>query len=563
MLAISLRFPAKRFHATPWGRQVNEGAVEWPPSPWRLLRSLVAVWRHKFSEVTEMQMGELLRHLTAPPHFRLPRASQGHTRHYMPLVSGDRTKIFDTFVAVEPHEALVIAWPDVDLPNTERVLLKQLLESMTYFGRAESWVCGELLEDIPAECTVEPLELGEESSESGELIRTLVAVSADEHAAWYEKTLNEHRQRRLRAIEAAAATKKKSADKVKLSKKDEESIAASLPATLLDALHCDTGELRKAGWNQPPGSRWLNYALPQDAFAPIGEIRRRASTTTALPTAARFAVCGKVRPLLTEAIRIGDRARNILMGCSKSVRSDENAAPVFSGKCFDGSPMQGGHRHAHFLCEANGEDGKISHLTVFAPMGFDRDDELAFQRFAKSGIWGNDGYDMQLVLLGIGVPADFGGANAKAGQSPMLHASRTWISRTPFVPTRHFSRKGIPGREAVERNAALYEQLVAAVRFEMRHCQGIQHWADEVAIEPLLGTDEFGTHLVAGQLKSWMKFRRERLKGNGRHAGSHGFGFRLTFPEAVRGPIALGYGCHFGLGVFEPSLQDAGRSILR
>ncbi len=35
---IKLTFPAGRYHATPWGRHVNEGVAEWPPSPWRLLR---------------------------------------------------------------------------------------------------------------------------------------------------------------------------------------------------------------------------------------------------------------------------------------------------------------------------------------------------------------------------------------------------------------------------------------------------------------------------------------------------------------------------------------------
>jgi len=42
MPLIELRFPAGRYHATPWGSHVNEGAVEWPPSPWRLLRALIA-----------------------------------------------------------------------------------------------------------------------------------------------------------------------------------------------------------------------------------------------------------------------------------------------------------------------------------------------------------------------------------------------------------------------------------------------------------------------------------------------------------------------------------------
>ena len=44
MIAIRLRFLTGRFHATPWGHHVNEGVVEWPPSPWRLLRALVATF---------------------------------------------------------------------------------------------------------------------------------------------------------------------------------------------------------------------------------------------------------------------------------------------------------------------------------------------------------------------------------------------------------------------------------------------------------------------------------------------------------------------------------------
>jgi CRISPR-associated protein Csb2 len=31
-----------------------------------------------------------------------------------------------------------------------------------------------------------------------------------------------------------------------------------------------------------------------------------------------------------------------------------------------------------------------------------------------------------------------------------------------------------------------------------------------------------------------------------------GLSLRLTFEQPVRGPIALGFGSHFGLGLFEP-----------
>ena len=32
MLTIGIKFPAGRYHATPWGRNVNEGVVEWAVS---------------------------------------------------------------------------------------------------------------------------------------------------------------------------------------------------------------------------------------------------------------------------------------------------------------------------------------------------------------------------------------------------------------------------------------------------------------------------------------------------------------------------------------------------
>ena|GEM_PF-6598726 len=46
MLALAFTFPGGRYHATLWNRHVNE---EWPPSPWRILRALIAVWHRKLS----------------------------------------------------------------------------------------------------------------------------------------------------------------------------------------------------------------------------------------------------------------------------------------------------------------------------------------------------------------------------------------------------------------------------------------------------------------------------------------------------------------------------------
>jgi hypothetical protein len=49
----------------------------------------------------------------------------------------------------------------------------------------------------------------------------------------------------------------------------------------------------------------------------------------------------------------------------------------------------------------------------------------------------------------------------------------------------------------------------------------------------------------------WMEFRRNRKEDRIRP----GYGLRIEFGEAVPETLALGYGCHFGLGQFRKA-QD-------
>src|SRR5258705_10693721 len=130
MTVLELRFPAGRFHATPWGRHVNEGAVEWPPSPWRILRALIATWHLKAKDnIPESSMRGLVASLVAKcPSYRLPKASLGHTRHYMPYLEGKNqktTKVFDTFVQVAAEEPVQVAW-DIELSPPEMETLRLL-----------------------------------------------------------------------------------------------------------------------------------------------------------------------------------------------------------------------------------------------------------------------------------------------------------------------------------------------------------------------------------------------------------------------------------------------------
>ena len=165
MVAIELRFTAGRFHATPWGRHVNEGAVEWPPSPWRLLRALLAVWHRKRSDIPEATVRGLMRSLSVPPEFRLPPATIGHTRHYLRRYKpGESDMVFDTFIAVAPDDPVLFRWRDLQLPSGQAEVLRSLLGALGYFGRAESWVEASLNPEWPGEINSCPVN-GQAASE--------------------------------------------------------------------------------------------------------------------------------------------------------------------------------------------------------------------------------------------------------------------------------------------------------------------------------------------------------------------------------------------------------------
>src|SRR6267142_5693543 len=106
MIAVRQRFLSGRFHSTPWGHHVNEGALEWPPSSWRLLRALVATFhRARPDDVNEKMLARLLDALSSsPPVFQLPPAASAHTRHYD--VANGGVKFFDAFVALDPEAPL-------------------------------------------------------------------------------------------------------------------------------------------------------------------------------------------------------------------------------------------------------------------------------------------------------------------------------------------------------------------------------------------------------------------------------------------------------------------------
>lgn len=550
MLEIELTFPSGRFHATPWDHHVNEGVVEWPPSPWRLLRALMATWYLKStaeeSERTDEEE-DALRSLIwslagEPPEYVLPAGVPAHTRHYMPLFRGKTTKVFDTFLDVG-QQPVVIRWPEADLAHAERALLARLVRRLGYLGRAESWVegkvraeaGGEVADVVPAEAGDQ--EVGEQAGEA-EIVRVLAPMPGSEYASWRAAEISRREAASLEDKQARARTRGKAPEKQKLTAKDRQKVSAQVPETLFEALQADTGDLRKAGWSAPPGSRWLDYRRPAGKISARPVPRPPRKDAEPKRTVARYALASAVLPRLTEALKVAEKVREGLM-------SRGGAVPVFSGKDSDGRPLRG-HRHAFILPEANGRQGRLTHVTVYAEKGFEPKALGALHRLPK--VWGHGGHDIQTVLIGVGTRDTFAGEDLDAGECPLLVKSRVWVSRTPFVPTRHpkSTRAGKPKLDHRGLQIGSPEHDLHRLLTELRPDDPLP---DPVGVEPTAGT------YLGGKAVRWSAFRTQRKKGEGRRASGIGYGFRIEFPQPVPGPIAVGYGAHFGLGVFVPLIH--------
>lgn len=556
MIAISFKFLAGRYHATPWGRHVNEGAVEWPPSPWRILRALVATWKRTLPNLPQHEVEPILRELAkSPPEFDLPRASTGHTRHYMPWFKkgpDDRTLVFDTFVAVARDAALLVRWPGASLDDAQRGTLARILANLNMLGRSESWCEASLPQSEPrpsgsgssdfmAESLgrgfrVKPLNGGTVSSDH-EIVRLLCPHPDSAFSA--EHVTDEREE----TVEVDVQTKKGPKTK---KQKQKKSVLVYDPNW---HLCMETLRLHDQKWSDPPGSRWVQYTRPRDCFKiePQRVASLRVRTHPRIQVV-RYALDSTVLPLVTETLPVAEAARRALMSIHGRLTEHNGVrgrSSVFSGKNEAGIPLTG-HGHAYYLPTDEDGDGRLDHLTMFARDGFGPDERRSLDRLRelKTSRKGEERHPLRLLLLGMGARDEY-------CPGP-LQASQVWVSATPYVATRHAKTRG-RDRIDISSPVARAEFLMTDLRDQIRAvlCDFTGN-ADDVQIEPVL---DGGAFKVAWRWRP-IQFKRFRRKpgddGGRRLAGA----FSIVFPQPVAGPIALGHSSHFGMGLFVPVRND-------
>lgn len=504
MLAIAFTFSAGRYHATPWGRHVNEADLEWPPSPWRITRALIAVWHRKLDPARRdiALLERLLAKLAAEaPRYRVPGAVHAHTRHYMPGKGDKRTLIFDAFARLDAQEALTAVWPDVNLEPDEAELLDELLAGLGFLGRAESWADASRPADWFDECNCVPgdEEVDTTTGEVRERLDLLAPMPPDDYSAFQRSQ-----------IEGVA----KRAD---LKPKDRKAIADTLPDSWLSAVSLDTERLRAAGWSAPPAARSVAYLRPPGLLRPVAQVRRH---TLELPsvTTFRFALYGKPLPRIEDALRVGEWLRAAVMSRAKREYGESAIPPLLSGH---GLEKTDAHRHAFWLPEDADGDGRIDHLLAHVPAGLSGKSRTAVESLRR--LWNRDGQEWEVVLEGAGEAGRFAGP-AGAG-SVLCRSGQVFETVTPYLMPWHAKP-----RFGVE------EQV-------RREC-GARGLPEPKSVDMLQRIR------IAERERKPLDFHRFRAKRGQIQPDTRGCFLRLTFAKPVAGPLALGFGCHFGLGLF-------------
>lgn len=466
MLTIDIAILQGRYHATPWGRHVNEGVPEWPPSPFRLVRTLYDAWKRKRPDWSADRVEPILRALASQdPLFELPPARSSHIRIFYRQggeAESDKKLVFDPFVVVNPGAVARLGWPSVDLSASMQSDLDELLAVVGYLGRAESLVTL-TRSDAPLQANCSPADASAASRDT-ELVRVAGVARPDEHI------------------------------EIQLGKPKRKGAAPEL-LTWLDALTWGTAEVQAKKLSDPPALRWVGYRRSSDALearAPIAARPTMQQTDTVL-----LSIQGKIKPRVEDTVMVAERLRRFAMGAHKVlVRDPKRGSLTLAGKASPGVPGKD-HQHAYYLPWDRDGDGEIDHVIVHAAAGLDRSEIAALDRIYWPQAL-NRGQPLAVVPVATGT-------------REMFEPATRFRSATPFIPPRHYRQK---------RDGDHAEWLVRQLELEL------EHHHPGVRLSSALPMPQDGREV--GRKRRWLEYRRAR-KGETPKLG-YGFTIEVADP---------------------------------
>lgn len=506
-MGIVLRqsFLLGRYHANPWRAfAFDDPYGEWPPSPWRLLRAILArsfqLSRERESDSDDNLRQKLVRAFCESEiSFQLPAQSwrgpglqQYQPSEFKKIPPGadkpgektyNTTKTKDNFWVVSA-ETDSLFWM-LEGENWTRELLAHLddcLARMTYFGRAESISAIERLDSYSDRVRVNCELKGKRRSGSVPVLCPKVDATLDQVA----------------------------------SQTNDDAVAQS---------------------TIPPGAVW-KYAERPVRTRPIPKHPpRKAFPPTQI---IQFAIGGKVFPSPRYWLRITEKFRGVaLQKLAQQLTGNRNARfaelppeiranySLFTGKNAADTALAG-HQHAAFFLIPDSQT-KPSRLVCWRKAPFTDEEQTALLAAAEVPLawdFGSDDWKLRLVPLPVETPLP--------PDKNIFGESLVWETLTPFVPPLHiFGRNGKPKKGC---------EIETQIKKILFICE-----LPEASVTVLSRADSPA---------QWVKVHRpHRSRNQQTNDDKRALRIRLRFEKVVEGPIFLGHSCHFGLGLFVPSVE--------
>ena len=495
MLSIEIKFLNGRYHSTPWGKNVNEGMVEWPPSPFRFIRGMIDTWKRKEMELVDEKVMEVIKKLSKePPVFYLPPASSSHKRVFLSANKADPSEknlIFDAFVVLKRENPVYMLWNELTLNSEDIKILNSILSSMNYLGRSESWIEASAIQpetfNTPPHYFKVPVSNGDIKSDT-DPIDIACIVPWDQYSQ-------------------QPFCFKKGKAKKKLS--------------FFDLICLTSKEVMDMKLSEHPAIKWETYRRNTYCF----DINHnpKSSKTGSHINAVLYSIETKVAPMITETLEVAEKFRRKLMGIHKKVKGESAEISLnFSGKKINGKSAEG-HNHTYYLPLDKNSDGYIDHIAVLSNIPFDADELTALDII--SSLWQSKNKPDLLTI-----PVMWGNADNLCRMSPTLQ------SATPFLPTRFWKKS----------RGDLKEWLQNEVERELEN-HSIE--AKLINMEFVNQEDKGDFIMKNSSLRiKWHQFRRNRKEDKPRW----GYNLKLTFDRPLNMPVSIGYASHFGMGLFLP-----------
>lgn len=505
-LILCQSFPLGRFHATQWRvNPYDDPAGEWPPSPWRFVRAVVARWYQWSRETRDApdvaELDALVRAMCGSSysfHLSVEARRGSPLRQYHPVEFSwvpppkkgkfiPRVRAYGTSLVQDNYWSLPRGdggeiWWFLEGDDWKPELLEvfdRCLERLTYFGRAETLTAIKRVEVSASEpnCRLAQQPLSRLS------VRVLVPQPSATRADVERVTDDPEIARRTVPLGA------------KLTYADLPSRAPAREQQFILAPRAGCHLIQLAvGWNVAP------------------ELRATVRLT------ARFR-----STVVRELLLIKSRGQYATW--SAAPESLRTAIADMVGKDACGEPLKA-HEHSEFYTWW--QDGVPTRILVWrSGRPFDAEEQAAIIRTASRELsWTAAGHDpgdwkIRLIPLDDAVPPPPGFDGCRA---------TTWESITPYVPPRHHLRGG-KRRDT--------EAIPNQVRRELSF-RGVPN-AESAEVEEIESPAWVAVHLPRASA-SRRAFLGDRL----------GYRLRLRFSEPIVGPLRLGHSSSFGLGLFKP-----------